>query len=73
VLAGLASIMKKSKLDLPFKNHTIIEEVEFQLSNSLINEIIIVIGSYTNEIEKLFCCDGCKVKFEKNPEEYIKV
>jgi len=63
--AGLASRMKKSKLNLAFKKHTIIEEVVFQLSASLINDIILVTGSYKEEIEKLFS-KNTQLKFTYN-------
>jgi len=45
--------MKRCKLDLPFKNHTIIEEVIQQLVRSDIDELIVVTGHYRSEVETL--------------------
>ena len=55
--AGFSSRMKKFKLDLPFKKHTIIEEVLLQLSKTSIEEIILVTGHYKERIENLLAAN----------------
>lgn len=51
--AGLSSRMQRCKLNLPFANHTIIQEVIQQLSDANIAEIIVVTGHYQSEIKEL--------------------
>ena len=63
--AGFSSRMKKFKLGLPFKNHTIIEEVLFQLSKTSIKEIILVTGHYKKSIEKLLATNST-IKISKS-------
>ena len=65
--AAFSSRMKKFKLGLPFKNHTIIEEVLFQLSKTSIKEIILVTGHYKESIEKLLATNSTiKIIHNKN-------
>jgi len=65
--AGFSSRMKKFKLDLPFKKHTIIEEVLWQLSKTTIKEIIVVTGHYKDRVENLLVASTV-VKIVHNPE-----
>lgn len=51
--AGFASRMKQSKLSLPFKEHTIIEEVLHHISASNVKEVIVVTGSHQESVEPL--------------------
>ena len=51
--AGFSSRMERCKLDLPFKNHTIIEEVLLQLSKIAVTEILVVTGHYKDRLENL--------------------
>ena len=51
--AGFSSRMGKCKLDLPFKSHTIIEEVLWQLSKTSVEEVFVVTGHYKNRIDNL--------------------
>ncbi|MFP2997145.1 nucleotidyltransferase family protein [Spongiivirga sp. MCCC 1A20706] len=55
--AGLSSRMNRCKLSLPFKDHTIIQEVIMQLLGTSVSEIIIVTGHYREEIETLIPTD----------------
>lgn len=59
--------MGSSKLDLPFKKHTIIEEVINQLSASKVNEIILVTGAYQDRIQDLFA-DNQNLHFVHNSQ-----
>ncbi len=65
--AGLSSRMKSCKLNLPFKKHTIIEEVLFQLLQTEINEIIVVTGHYKDSITSLIP-ENKKIKCVHNAE-----
>lgn len=49
--AGASSRMKQNKLLLPFKNHTVLEEVLYQLSKSHIEDILVVTGFERTRIE----------------------
>jgi molybdenum cofactor cytidylyltransferase len=65
--AGLSSRMKKFKLDLAFKSHTIIEEVLWQLSGTSIEETIVITGHYKERIENLLA-NNTSVKIIHNKD-----
>ncbi len=51
--AGASSRIGKNKLLLPFKHHTVIEEVIYQLSKSDVDNILLITGFESRRIEKL--------------------
>lgn len=51
--AGTSSRMGRNKLLLPYKGHTVIEEVLVQISQSALDEIIVVTGFERDRIERL--------------------
>ena len=65
--AGFSSRMKQFKLGLPFKTHTIIEEVLLQLSTTSITETILVTGHYKARIEKVLA-KNTRIKIVHNPD-----
>ncbi len=67
--AGASSRMGSSnKLLLPYRNHTIIEEVLEQLSKSEVNNILIIIGHDNTRVEKTLAgYRSDRVSFAHNP------
>jgi molybdenum cofactor cytidylyltransferase len=51
--AGKSSRVGQNKLLLPFKNHTVLEEVLFQLSRSQVEDVLVITGFERNRIEEL--------------------
>ncbi|MBR9920473.1 MAG: nucleotidyltransferase family protein [Bacteroidetes bacterium] len=51
--AGQSSRMEGFKLGLPFKQHTILDEVLTNLASSNVHEIIVVSGHYQKETEEI--------------------
>lgn len=77
--AGRSSRLGQNKLLLPFKNHTVLEEVLYQLSRSQVEDILVITGFERTRIEELLVRIGNrKIKtlfnnnFESGRAESIK-
>jgi len=77
--AGRASRMGNNKLFLPYKNHSIIEEVLHQLSRSSVENVLVVTGFERERIEDLVAGINdrklsviCNEKYESGRIESIK-
>ena len=49
--AGMSTRMGQNKLLLPYKGHTIIEEVLFQVSRAELDEIMVIMGYENRQVE----------------------
>lgn len=76
--AGISSRMGHNKLLLPYKGHTIVEEVFAQISNADLDEIIIITGFENDKIEGIIkkCGDRFRIvyndRYESGRAESIK-
>lgn len=69
--AGTSSRMGRNKLLLPYKEHTVFEEVLSQLVKSDLDEVIVVTGFEKERIEELIkkkCKDEIKIVYNENFE-----
>ncbi len=67
--AGMSSRMGRNKLLLPYKEHTVFEEVLAQLLKSDLDEVIVVTGFEKERIEELIknkCEDEIRIVYNEN-------
>lgn len=62
--AGMSSRMGRNKLLLPYRKHTVIEEVLVQLLKSDLDGIIVVTGFQREQLEQLI---------QKNDKDHVKI